>query len=205
MSYLPRFFRIAILAFLALGLVVMGSSAHEKALISTNHDEEVVTATSVDEEAVKANHTEEDVVAPASPDEEAVIFSSVGENLVENGAEELPPPAMSAPADSDGVIESGCYHNPPIIYRQSLRANKFYGWDPPVNAVLVVEHPGGCNCAVEVPVCLPACVEGEPVVCSRCTLSGRGVVTFQWSSGFHVKVVFRKVGDIVVTYMPLFQ
>ena len=68
----------------------------------------------------------------------------------------------------------------------------------------LVEHPGDCKCMVEVPVCLPDCLPGEPVVKSRCKL-GRGVVTYKWCNGFTVKVVFRKKCDIVVTYQPLIK
>ena len=83
-------------------------------------------------------------------------------------------------------------------------SKKYYCHGPGVQSALLVEHPGDCTCAVEVPVCLPKCLEGEPVVKSRCKL-GRGVVTYTWCNGFTVKVVFRKKGDIAVTYQPLFK
>ena len=184
MPYSPQLFRIAILAFLALGAVVMGSNANESSLLSTDHDEEVATT-------------------PVSYVQQAATFSSLGESE----AEELPLPAAEDPGyvdDPQYVEKSSCYHNPSIIYRQRIRARKFYGCDPAEDAIMIVEHPG-CGCSVEVPVCLPTCLEGMPTVKSRCTPGGRGIVNFCWTGGFNFKVVFRKKGDLVVTYMPLIQ
>ncbi len=151
----PRFLRIGILAFLAVGLIGVAVGAH----------------------AQRAG----------------------------DATEELPVPATAASYEWDEVVASGCYTDPSIIYRERLRAKWYYGCEPGVDAMLTVQHPGSCECTVNVPVCLPACLEGVPVICSRCKPSGRGVVNYRWCNGFHVKIVFRKRGDIVVTYMPIFS
>ncbi len=197
MSGFPQSLRVASLFFLAFSLVVLGSSAHEKSPISAGGDTEIVTADRVAK-------TAKIPVTLASFVAQTVTFDGAGENFVDGGAEELPPPAEVTPDYPQAEVAKSCYLKPHIIYRQRIRANKFYGCDPPENAVMIVEHPG-CGCSVEVPVCLPACLEGVPTLKSRCTPSGRGIVNFCWSNGFNLKVIFRVKGDLVVTYMPIIQ
>jgi len=71
--------------------------------------------------------------------------------------------------------------------------------------VLRVRDPRSCSCCkpryVNVPVCLPACCEGEPKVASRRGLLVDGVVRFRYCCGFQVKVVFEKCGDLTVHYL----
>jgi hypothetical protein len=55
-----------------------------------------------------------------------------------------------------------------------------------------------CCCLVEVPVCVPACCEGAPTVCSHCGIFGRQVVEYSWCCGYHVKVIFDRCGNVVV-------
>ncbi len=134
-----------------------------------------------------------------------IVASSARGQLAPEPTEDLPAPTASYLAD-DAVsfaIES-CYPKPCFKYRKTLLSKKYYCHGPGVNSALMVEHPGDCKCVVEVPVCLPDCLEGPPVVKSRCKL-GRGVVTYTWCNGFTVKVVFRKKCDIVVTYQPWFK
>jgi hypothetical protein len=69
-----------------------------------------------------------------------------------------------------------------------------------VKTVLKVVNPLTC-CAIDVPVCLPACCEGTPTVCSRCGLIlCRSVVTYDWCCGYRVVVRFRPCGDVTVVY-----
>jgi hypothetical protein len=65
--------------------------------------------------------------------------------------------------------------------------------------VLVVADPATCDCAVEVPLCIPACCEGEPCVTSRCGVLGRRIVWYEWKCGFKARVVFTKHNEINVT------
>ena len=69
---------------------------------------------------------------------------------------------------------------------------------PPTQMILQVKHPCCCGCTVEVPVCVPACLKGEPQVSSCCGPLGRGVVTYTWCGGFKVRVVFQLHGDLLV-------
>jgi hypothetical protein len=68
----------------------------------------------------------------------------------------------------------------------------------PKEIVLKVKNP--CTgCETEVPVCTPACCEGEPKVCEGTGFLGRDIVEYEWCCGFYVRVAFTHCGDIVVT------
>jgi hypothetical protein len=65
---------------------------------------------------------------------------------------------------------------------------------------MVTKNPADC-CLYEIPLCVPACCEGEPTVTSGCGLLGRGVVEYCWPCGFSATVKFRHVlGDVKVDY-----
>jgi hypothetical protein len=70
---------------------------------------------------------------------------------------------------------------------------------PPIKTVLKVVNPVTC-CPVEVPVCLPACCDGCPVVDGQRGLLCRGVVTYDWCCGYRVVVRFDRCGDVTVVY-----
>ncbi|MEX0936374.1 MAG: hypothetical protein WDZ59_00830 [Pirellulales bacterium] len=94
-----------------------------------------------------------------------------------------------------------CQYNPCIKY-VNRRGHHGTCCDsaPPQNVVMVVEDPATCGCAVEVPMCIPACCVGEPVVDSRCGILGRRIVNYEWCCGFRARVVFTHCNDIRVTY-----
>ncbi|MFI4875154.1 MAG: hypothetical protein ACIALR_07445 [Blastopirellula sp. JB062] len=93
-----------------------------------------------------------------------------------------------------------CCEVPCIKYRdhRKLFARRNCGTcAPPVKMVLLVEKP--CtDCAFEVPVCVPACCEGVPTVCSRSGILGRQIVEYEWCCGFRIRMVFKRHGDLVV-------
>jgi hypothetical protein len=90
-----------------------------------------------------------------------------------------------------------CCPKPCITYRH--RGPKLCcGCEPGVPTVLLVKDPCTC-CEVEVPVCLPACCQGEPTVCSGVGFLGRDIVDYEWCCGFSVRVVFKHSGDLLVT------
>ncbi len=92
--------------------------------------------------------------------------------------------------------EPDCCPDPCIVYRH-CGPKLCCGCDPPKEITLKVTDP--CTgCIVEVPVCVPACCEGEPDVCCGTGLFCRDVVDYEWCCGFRVKVVFRKRGDLLV-------
>lgn len=70
---------------------------------------------------------------------------------------------------------------------------------PPIKAVLATKNPCTC-CPVDVPVCLPGCCCGEPVVDCRKTLVGEGLVTYSWCCGVSVSIRYKKCGEVLVTY-----
>ena len=71
---------------------------------------------------------------------------------------------------------------------------------PMKKITLKVCDPCCCDCVVNVPVCVPECVEGDPCVSSRCGLFGRGIVCYTWSCGYQVRVVLKKCGGVAVSY-----
>jgi len=89
-----------------------------------------------------------------------------------------------------------CCPAPCIIYRH-LGPSVCCGCAAPVPTVLNVVDPCTC-CPLEIPVCLPACCTGTPVVCSRPGLFASSVVTYDWCCGFNVTIRFRRSGEVVV-------
>jgi hypothetical protein len=69
---------------------------------------------------------------------------------------------------------------------------------PPVETVIKVKDPCTC-CEIEIPICMPACCEGEPTVCWTTGIFCRDVAVYEWCCGFQVRVAFKKCGDLIVT------
>ena len=59
-----------------------------------------------------------------------------------------------------------------------------------VELVMVAKNPIDC-CLYEIPLCVPACCEGQPAVREGRGLFGRGIVEYCWPCGFTAKVKFR--------------
>ena len=69
-----------------------------------------------------------------------------------------------------------------------------------VELVMVTKNPVDC-CLYEIPLCVPACCEGQPAVREGRGIFGRGVVEYCWPCGFTAKVKFRPVlCDVKVDY-----
>lgn len=68
--------------------------------------------------------------------------------------------------------------------------------------ILQVKDPCTC-CLVEVPVCVPCCCDGGPVMCCYSGFMKRDVVEYTWGCGFYLKVVFDRRGDVTVHYYGL--
>ena len=95
----------------------------------------------------------------------------------------------------------GCPQQRRIEYRNHCRLRKgAFACAPPVQTVLVVPGGGCGQCAVEVPVCIPACCTDAPQVEARRGLLGRTRVLYRWCCGFEVEVVFCCNGDLIVHY-----
>ena len=97
-----------------------------------------------------------------------------------------------------GAPEPYCCPLPCIRYRHRGPKLCCGPCKPGKTIVLTVINPCTC-CEVEVPVCLPACCEGEPTVCTGKGFLCRDIVEYQWCCGFYVRVAFRHCGDLVVT------
>ena len=95
-----------------------------------------------------------------------------------------------------------CCAKPCIKYKYHRRCRKVCCTaEPPIKMVLLVKNPADCEgCHVEIPVCIPGCCTDVPCVRDRCGIFHRGIVTYDYASGFRIKVIFRARGDIVVRY-----
>jgi hypothetical protein len=100
----------------------------------------------------------------------------------------------SLPAPSSATVR----RPPRIVYDTDRDARRMYG-SGSVNLIMVTQNPAD-HCLYEIPLCIPACVTGEPRVSSYCGLFGRGVVEYCWPNGFEAKVKFRNIGDVRVDY-----
>lgn len=116
-------------------------------------------------------------------------------------------PLMPMPAVQRGEITCcptpgcGCPQQRRIEYRNHCRLRKgVFACAPPVQTVLVVPDGSCCQCAVEVPVCIPACCTDAPQVEARKGLLGRTRVLYRWCCGFEVEIVFCCNGDLIVHY-----
>jgi hypothetical protein len=105
--------------------------------------------------------------------------------------------STSATAETIGTPEPACCPQPCITYRHCGR-KICCGCQPPKSIVLTVKDPCTC-CDVQVPVCVPACCDGEPTVCTGKGFLCRDIVEYEWCCGFYVRVAFKKCGDLIVT------
>jgi hypothetical protein len=107
------------------------------------------------------------------------------------GAPTVPPaPTISGPA---------VHAAPPIDYDTHHKARRMYR-SGQVQLVMVTQNPAD-GCCYEIPLCVPACCTGDPVVSGGRGILGRGVVEYCWSCGFKAKVKFRHIlGDVKVDY-----
>lgn len=103
--------------------------------------------------------------------------------------------SMPAPAAAGAVVHPA----PPIVYHAGLRARRLMRCQDQVSLTMVTKNPADC-CLYEIPLCVPACCEGQPVMVERRGLLGRGVVEYCWPCGFTATVKFRLRGDVKVEY-----
>lgn len=114
-------------------------------------------------------------------------------------AESLPAPTMvtATYAQASGCAPAPCCPAPTIIYRHWGPKLCCGCCQPPVETVLTVNDPCTC-CPVNIPVCVPACCQGQPTVSNRSGLLGCCITEFEWCCGFRVTVKYKRCGDIVV-------
>jgi hypothetical protein len=104
--------------------------------------------------------------------------------------------SIPTPTAAEAVVRS----TPPIVYHTGLRARRMLRCQEQVQLVMVAKNPADC-CLYEIPLCVPACCEGQPVVREGRGIFGRGVVEYCWPCGFTAKVKFRPVlCDVKVDY-----
>lgn len=112
-------------------------------------------------------------------------------------------PGCAAPIPSCAPAPCVCCPTPCIKYRHAVldvcRLCRPKCCKPPLKLVLQTKNPCTC-CPVDVPVCLPGCCCGEPVVTCRKTLLGEGIVTYDWCCGVSVSIRYKKCGEVLVTY-----
>jgi hypothetical protein len=120
-------------------------------------------------------------------------------------AEQLPPPNGQAPTIieqpprvGDASIE--IKPTPPIKYDTDGDARDMYRATGEIRLVMVTQNPAD-GCYYEIPLCIPGCCEGAPVVKGGRGIFGRGVTEYCWPCGFRAIVKFRQIlGDVRVDY-----
>lgn len=103
------------------------------------------------------------------------------------------PPMDDVPYPGYAPVQKGWSCPPPCVkyHHHGRRACETY------ETVLTYCDP--CTgCSVRVPVCVPVCCGGEPVICERSGLFGRSIVVFQWCCGFKAKIIGDRCGNLTV-------
>ena len=122
------------------------------------------------------------------------------------GAEPMPAPAGAAPIVEGSVAPAPSAVSgvkvkptPPIEYDTDHDARRMYR-SGQISVVMLTQDPSD-GCAYEIPLCIPACCEGEAKMSCGRGIFGRGVVEYCWPCGFRAIVKFRHVlGDVKVEY-----
>jgi hypothetical protein len=131
---------------------------------------------------------------PAQPREPA-------QGELTNQVETMPAPADAPPPPSAPLTtELDVRPTPSIKYDTDGDARRMYRRSGQIDLVMVTKNPAD-GCYYEIPLCIPACCTGDPVVSGGRGIFGRGVVEYRWSCGFRAIVKFRQVlGDVRVDY-----
>jgi hypothetical protein len=134
---------------------------------------------------------------PAQPREPAKGKLVVGGESIpmpQSDPQTVPGPVVPAPP-----IDVNVKPTPPIEYDTDRDARKMYRTGK-IDLVMLTKNPAD-GCAYEIPMCIPACCEGEPSVSGGRGILGRGIVEYRWACGFRAIVKFRHIrGDVEVEY-----
>jgi hypothetical protein len=123
-------------------------------------------------------------------------------------AEQLPPPAGQVVVPPNGndmsmrveKLEYDVRPTPPIVYDTDHDARKMYRATGEIRLVMVTQNPAD-GCYYEIPLCIPGCCVGDPIVKGGRGIFGRGVTEYCWPCGFRAIVKFRQIlGDVRVDY-----
>ena len=120
--------------------------------------------------------------------------------LVAPQLEEIPAP-LAAPVEPTPLATAAPTLIPVADVKYKLRpsARRMLEQHGTIDFVLAVDNPqDASDCLYEVPVFVPGCCQGDPLVQPRSGLLGRGVVEYCWPNGYQVAVIFRLRGDVVV-------
>lgn len=127
-----------------------------------------------------------------------------------DGAESLPLPQNAGPRNAvprDGraglALPPGVkvLPTPPIEYDTDDDAREMYRSSGKVDIVVLTQNPAD-GCFYEIPLCIPGCCVGQPLVAGgRGLVTGRGKDEYRWPCGFRAIVKFRQaLGDVEVEY-----
>jgi hypothetical protein len=113
----------------------------------------------------------------------------------------LPAPSVTTEPMPGPVTTGTAVHpTPRISYHAGPRARRMLACHEQVELVMVAKNPIDC-CLYVIPLCVPACCEGQPTMREGRGLFGRGIVEYCWSCGFTAEVKFRPVlCDVKVDY-----
>lgn len=124
---------------------------------------------------------------------------SAQEQSVITGPQVIQGPSQEA-IPGPGAANAEVHPAPPISTHAGPRARRMLACHGQVNLVMVTKNPADC-CLYEIPLCVPACCEGQPAVREGRGIFGRGIVEYCWPCGFTAKVKFRPVHcDVKIEY-----
>jgi len=141
-----------------------------------------------------------------SAEDQYVALTSLENSLQNNEA--LPQPLVRTPLQDEpriAPVETASNSRIEMLAPQGemlLPPPQIQAFDSSVSiqVTLLVQDPKCCQRIVEVPICLPPHCTGSPCVTTQCCLLGRRVVTYTWSCGFSVRVIFRLFDGVCVRY-----
>ena len=113
---------------------------------------------------------------------------------------ELTGEVESIPAPANSTADIVIHPALPIKYDTDSDARRMYRHSGEVELIMVTQNPAD-GCFYEIPLCIPACCTGEPIMSGGRGIFGRGVVEYCWPCGFRAIVKFRHIlGDVRVDY-----
>lgn len=142
---------------------------------------------------------EESVLVEPQPAPPVLQPAQPGQDSTAAPAQAPAPKVFDESMPAPTTVETIVHPAPPIKYHAGRRARRMLRCQEQVELVMVTKNPADC-CLYEIPLCLPACCEGQPLMRERRGLFGRGVVEYCWSCGFTATVKFRLRGDVKVDY-----
>ena len=129
-----------------------------------------------------------------------VIQPEAAPPVLQPATSERGPAAQTETIPSPTSAAAVVHPAPPITHHAGPRARRMLACNEQVELVMIAKNPVDCR-LYEIPLCVPACCEGQPAMREGRGIFGRGIVEYCWPCGFIAKVKFRPVHcDVKVEY-----